>query len=404
MNLNYLYLKKFAIVVAALNFTFVILSVSFNRVKGIFCIFTGIEKYFESVSHTEKIIEMIKIGDRVKFLNDVGGGVVTGFVNKTTVNVEGIDSFEIPYPISELVNISESERIEKGEVPETEGTKPVAHETQLIYRENECVKLAGKDSPDFYFCLVPDNANNSLADKIWLWLVNDSNFFVLYHYSHFNDGKFSLIKFGPVQPNSKIELGSIDQNDLTDFPDFVFQLVYFTEEDEKLHQAVVKKFRINQVKIYKGKSFQPNAFFNSNAMVLQITPNLQSVELDKLTDDDLQKIIHVKEVAPEPKVPAKAKPADIVEIDLHIQELIDSTAGLSNKEMLCIQIEKVESEMRSAIKANVKRIVFIHGLGQGVLKQEIVKLLRSKFPKYYFQDASFKEYGYGATMVILRRG
>jgi dsDNA-specific endonuclease/ATPase MutS2 len=42
-------------------------------------------------------------------------------------------------------------------------------------------------------------------------------------------------------------------------------------------------------------------------------------------------------------------------------------------------------------------------VGQGVLKQEIAKLLKSKFPKYIFQDASFKEYGYGATMVILRR-
>lgn len=60
--------------------------------------------------------------------------------------------------------------------------------------------------------------------------------------------------------------------------------------------------------------------------------------------------------------------------------------------------------MRAAIQSGVKRIVFIHGVGQGVLKQEVTKLLKTKFSKYYFQDASFKEYGYGATMVILRRG
>jgi len=71
--------------------------------------------------------------------------------------------------------------------------------------------------------------------------------------------------------------------------------------------------------------------------------------------------------------------------------------------MLEIQLEKVESEMRAAIESNVKRIVFIHGVGQGVLKQEVAKLLRRKFPRYYHQDASFKEYGYGATMVMLRR-
>ena len=59
--------------------------------------------------------------------------------------------------------------------------------------------------------------------------------------------------------------------------------------------------------------------------------------------------------------------------------------------------------MRAAIHSQVKRIVFIHGLEQGVLKQELAKEIKAKFPKFYFQGASFKEYGYGATMVMLRR-
>ncbi|MBN2261553.1 MAG: Smr/MutS family protein, partial [Prolixibacteraceae bacterium] len=56
-----------------------------------------------------------------------------------------------------------------------------------------------------------------------------------------------------------------------------------------------------------------------------------------------------------------------------------------------------------AIKNRVKRVVFIHGVGNGVLKQEIAKRLSSKYARFQFQDASFKEYGFGATMVILRR-
>ncbi len=346
---------------------------------------------------------MIRIGDKVKFLNDVGGGTVTGFVNKTTVNVMGEDDFIIPYPISQLVNMSENERIERNEIPQSQPEIEIKQEIQPVYRKEKLVKLPGKDSPDFYFCLVPDDGKNPLSGKTGLWLVNDSNFLVLYYYSHYTEGKFSLVKFGSVQPNSKADLESIDQSDITDLPDFVFRLSYFTDEDETLHPEVVKKFKVKSTKFYRETSFQPNTFFNKHAMLLQITPNLQSVELDKLTDDDLQKIIHTKEVASEPKVKERTRPADIVEVDLHIQELLDNTAGLSNKEMLDIQLEKVESEMRAALNARVKRIVFIHGLGQGVLKQEVTKLLRTKFSKYYFQDASFKEYGYGATMVILRR-
>ena len=345
---------------------------------------------------------MIKIGDRVRFLNDVGGGVVTGFINKTTVNVEGQDGFEIPYPISQLVNISEAERKEKGIEPEPEEEmKPT--ESKVIERRQEGMKLAGKESPDFYFCFVPDDSKNPLADETHLYLSNDSNFTLLYQYSHFQDNGFNLVKYGSVQPNSKVELESIDQNDLTDLPGFVFQLLYFSEKEKELHPAINKKFKVSPVKFYKEKSFQPNVFFRKNAMVLQITPDILTAELDKLTDDDIQKVVKAKEKETLGKAVAKKKPLDVVEVDLHIQELLDDATGLSNHEILQIQLEKVESEMSAAIRSRVKRIVFIHGLGQGVLKQEVAKLLKSKFPKYYFQDASFKEYGYGATMVILKR-
>ena len=345
---------------------------------------------------------MIKIGDKVRFLNDVGGGVVTGFVNKTMVNVEGEDGFEIPYPISQLVNISEAERVEKGITPEPEEVFKQAE--SKIAEIPEGMKLAGKESPDFYFCFVPDDSGNPLAGETHLFLVNDSNFTLLYQYLHFQDDEFTLINYGSVQPNSKVELESIDQNDLTDLPDFVFQLLYFSEKEKELHPAINKKFKVSPVKFYKEKSFQPNVFFRKNAMVLQITPNILTTELDKLTEDDFQKVVQAKETETEPKVADKKRPVDVVEVDLHIQELIDNTTGLSNKEILDIQLEKVESEMRAAIQSRVKRIVFIHGLGQGVLKQEVAKLLKSKFSKYYYQDASFKEYGYGATMVILRKG
>ena len=345
---------------------------------------------------------MVKIGDRVRFLNDVGGGVVTGFVNKTTVNVEGQDGFEIPYPISELVNISEAERIEKGIIHEQEIT-PTKLEQKPEPSKNEGMKLAGKDSPDFYFCFVPEDSKNPLSGETTLYLINDSNFTLLYHYSHVRDGSFNSVKYGTVKPNSKVELENIDQSDLVDLPDFAFQLLYFLDEEKEMHPSVSKKFKVSPVKFYKEKSFQPNVYFRKNAMVLQITPNILTTELDKLTEEDLKKVVAAKNSGIPIQSKAKKKPNETVEIDLHIQELIDNTDGLSNREILEIQLEKVEAEMNAAIKSRANKIVFIHGLGQGVLKQEVTNLLKSKFRKYYFQDASFKEYGYGATMVILRR-
>ena len=61
---------------------------------------------------------------------------------------------------------------------------------------------------------------------------------------------------------------------------------------------------------------------------------------------------------------------------------------------------------RDTWAANAKhkgqRIVFIHGKGEGVLRRAIVNDLRYRYKSYSYQDASFQEYGYGATQVTIK--
>ena len=343
---------------------------------------------------------MIKVGDRVKFLNDVGGGIVTGFIGKNMANVESSDGFEMPYPVSQLINV-EDPALNKGEKSPEKPPVETTPAGETVPDEGEII--AGKDSPDFYFCFVPDHPENPLGGNIDLILVNDSNFTLLYHYAHFFEGKYHTVLHGTVPPNSDAELESIGLGDLNELPEYCFQLIFFREEDKKWPQSVRKKFRINPVKFYKEKSFQPNAFFDEHAMVYQIAEDILNTEIDKLTEDDFRKVVKAKEKKPVVEQKPKQQDPETLEVDLHIHELVDNTSGLSNKEILDIQMEKVEREMHAAVHSRVKRIIFIHGVGQGVLKQEIAKLLKKKFPKFMFQDASFREYGYGATMVILRK-
>ena len=49
-----------------------------------------------------------------------------------------------------------------------------------------------------------------------------------------------------------------------------------------------------------------------------------------------------------------------------------------------------------------QKIVFIHGKGNGILKNSILTELKTKYKNYYYQDASFREYGFGATMVTIK--
>lgn len=93
---------------------------------------------------------------------------------------------------------------------------------------------------------------------------------------------------------------------------------------------------------------------------------------------------------------------EVVEVDLHIHELVPTEAGLDPAAMLDIQMRHFERMMRRAERERIARIVFIHGIGQGVLRAEIRKQIEEFYPNASFSDARYEDYGYGATEVRLR--
>jgi dsDNA-specific endonuclease/ATPase MutS2 len=157
---------------------------------------------------------------------------------------------------------------------------------------------------------------------------------------------------------------------------------------------------LNPVKFYRLNSYEKTRYFTQNAIVFSLLEPDMETEVAKLSENEMTQIVLEKE---EPKVVVKRTVSpDLVEIDLHIHELLEDTRGMANHEMLEVQLGRFRNELETAIVNGTRRIVFIHGIGNGTLKQELRKELSTRYKKYYFQDASFKEYGYGATMVILK--
>ena len=89
-------------------------------------------------------------------------------------------------------------------------------------------------------------------------------------------------------------------------------------------------------------------------------------------------------------------------MDLHIHELLDNYERMSNGEIVSIQMEHFERMMGIAEKKKVKKVVFIHGVGQGVLRAEIRSFIKSYYPQCEFLDGNYQKYGYGATEVRFR--
>lgn len=94
---------------------------------------------------------------------------------------------------------------------------------------------------------------------------------------------------------------------------------------------------------------------------------------------------------------------EVMEVDLHIHELLDTHARMSNSEIIAVQLEHFERTLRNAEFKKIPRVVYIHGIGQGVLRAEIRKMLHQYYPNCEFMDAPYSHYGYGATEVRIRQ-
>jgi len=259
--------------------------------------------------------------------------------------------------------------------------------------------VAGKDNPSCYLAFVPQNEANPVDGELKVYLVNDSNNFLLYNYSHLKNKMYRSVESGKMNPNSKRYMESFSRFDLNELPEFQFQMLFFREESPRLENPVVKSLRLNPVKFYRQNSYEKTKYFTQNAIVFSLLEADMEAEIAKLTEPELTNML----VKDEPKVVVKRTVSpDLVEIDLHIHELLEDTRGLANHDMLEVQMGRFRNELDTAIANGTRRIVFIHGIGNGTLKQELRKELTTKYKQYYFQDASFKEYGYGATMVILK--
>ena len=90
------------------------------------------------------------------------------------------------------------------------------------------------------------------------------------------------------------------------------------------------------------------------------------------------------------------------EFDLHIEKLVPNKQGMSNYDILTLQSETAKRHIEFAIRNRIPKIVFIHGVGEGVLKAELDFLL-GRYDNIAFQEGNYQKYGQGATEVFIKQ-
>ena len=374
----------------------------------------------------------MKIGDKVRFLSEVGGGVVTGFQEKDIVLVEDADGFDIPMPVRECVVIETDDynvptpaaraakkRLENQSAARTDAATTEASSSALgsgwkaehpvkpqvsVYRQPE---VKGGDVLNVYLAFVPEDIKAVSTTPFEAYLVNDSNYYMYYTYLSAEGKSWTTRSHGLLEPNTKFLLEEFEKSELNDREHVAVQLVAFKDNRAfAMKPAVNVEIRIDTVKFYKLHTFRQTDFFETPALMYDVVKNDLPAKQVYVSAEDLQDALMKKKTVEHPSAPRtivkRGGKNEIIEVDLHIGELLDDTHGMSNREMLNYQLDKFREVMEQYKNNREQRIVFIHGKGDGVLRKALLDEMKRKYSACKTQDASFQEYGFGATMVTIK--
>lgn len=346
----------------------------------------------------------MKTGDKVRFLNTTGGGIVKGFQGKDIALVEDEEGFDIPVLIRECVVIEPANdaQVRQSSKPTTE-VQQRSVTNNKIEEEYKVEETKEGEQLAVLLAYLPIDIKSLSTTDFECYLINDSNYYLSYNYMSKSDDGWLSRNTGIIEPNTRLFIDEFNKVELNDLERICLQFfAYKKDKPFTLKNSYSVELHLDTVKFYKLHSFKENDYFEDEAIVYpMVRRDLAERELI-ISAEEIELAIKQKEQRPRIQPIVKKEKDSIIEIDLHANELLDNTNGLSSGDILEYQLTKVREAMDENRKNKGQKIIFIHGKGDGVLKKAILKELSTNYKSAYIQDASFREYGYGATMVIIK--
>jgi Smr domain/Domain of unknown function (DUF2027) len=302
----------------------------------------------------------MNIGDKVRLIHSKGEGIITKILRNDQVEVELEDGFSNPFLRKELALVSRVE--EKYFTPTANQSDEALPTTNQI-----------KAKTGIYLSFVPINGNRYL-----LYLINNTDYHLPFCLTVLKDGSTEGVGAGYLTSKNSINLKEFDNQNFENWGTFIFDCFY-----------------------YRAKSFADSKtdspIINQKGYLLQ----LDLEELAPINADEIKnKMFGVNDSA-KSSIDIAKKPSAV--IDLHIEELEKNSLDFNHKKpILEIQLAEFERSLESAIAHGMDEITFIHGIGNGVLRDEIHRKLGRHKNVAYFKDAQKDKFGYGATLAKIK--
>ncbi|MCM1028410.1 MAG: DUF2027 domain-containing protein [Pseudoflavonifractor sp.] len=377
----------------------------------------------------------MKIGDTVRFLNSVGGGKVVK-IDGQLAYVEDEDGFQVPVLMRECVVVAQAADAQMTATVD-KASSPMGHKAKTVVDATPTPRAVADRVPGFKPSIPELSAEaeeteggntlnvvlafaasdlKRLSDpsvSYDAFLVNDSNYFLAYSLAARSDeaAEWSPLAQGIIEPNIQEFIAEISREMLPNMDRIVMQYIAFKPSKSfGLKAPGSIDIKLDTTKFFKLHCFRPSDYFDEPVIELKmITADMPLGQAPAPNPELLRRNMMEKQRAdrrsPRPvshRSKPSLKPGEPIVTDLHITELVDSTRGLSNADMLNLQVDRFREVMDANLKEHGRKLIFIHGKGEGVLRAAILKELSHRYKGHDVQDASFLEYGYGATQVTIR--
>ncbi len=345
-----------------------------------------------------------KIGDKVKFIDEMGGGVVTGVVDSKLVKVKSDDGFEMPVLTKDLILDFRSKPVEENirpnyvQVP----SKPEPEEPEFISEINPWGNV--QEEKGVYFAFEPHEQQWLLTGDLDVVLINNTSYELLYSLFLKRDGEIEGVDFSSVPPNSKIVIETIGREEIDNWSSGYLQVLFHTDSPKNVYLPVHSIIDIKINRFFKEGSYRSNTILNGRAIIVTI---ITQNALTKVSDNDSDRkddpnisIKKTKTIREKQYIDKYRSSQGEAIVDLHIGELVENILGLSSLDMIKIQIDTFKKALDNAIANDYQKVTFIHGVGNGVLKSTIIKELE-EYEGLENTMASIAKFGVGAIDISI---
>jgi len=321
----------------------------------------------------------MNIGDNVRSKRSPEKGFITKIISDKEVEIEIYGGFRLPFLKSELVVVAEAEKIYFGD--STQSTTKIES--------------------------VPNSSHQLIADKglflglkyvndkdLEILIINNTDLLLFFCLGTEYQLRYQGIAGGEIKAKtfSKVHQASI--TNIAEWATLIVQFMIFQHGVSPFRQPQVRRLNIKSLLLQKSKDSIP--LVNTKGYCIQLDDEIRKIEASVIREHLLE---NKSETTPPVTVGSQRNKA--LEIDLHVEALQKKCIVEKGKELEA-QLLFFEKALDEAIAQGADSLTAIHGVGNGILKNEIAKIVGKNSHIAYFKDAQREKFGYGATFIKIK--